>query len=423
VVGLGLATVGGEILPSRYDTRAGWRRQLGRDEASPSGSVFAQRPDHAEVDHRPAERATRPPISTSTARPARPWTCPATYDDEQFTQELQLLYEGDRLQGVLGVYYLDGEANNSFDTILGLANLDGGLDQQLTTKSVAAFGDFSFDVTEQLSVSVGRAVHARREDRPDLPGQLRGSRAGSPQPHPRGHAACPDAPAHRLHRLARGRAVHPAHLRSYEFNPDLTGYVSSSKGFKSGGFDPRGDAIFTPSTVEGFDPETVDAYEVGLKGSLLDRRLNFAVAAFASEYQDQQVTSQQPVVSPGVGVASFVGQRRSVEDPRLRSRGELASQRGDPDQRRLRLHRRPVRGVPPLRPDGDAAAAGRHLAPGRVPEHAGVQRRALGHHHAPASAGAGRGPDHALDQLPFALLPVRVPERVAGPAGLHPGRT
>ncbi|MEG0819767.1 MAG: TonB-dependent receptor, partial [Brevundimonas sp.] len=50
-------------------------------------------------------------------------------------------------------------------------------------------------------------------------------------------------------------------------------------------------------------PETVDAYEVGLKGSAFDRRLNFASAIFYNEYQDQQVTTQVPAVG---GIASFV---------------------------------------------------------------------------------------------------------------------
>ena len=35
----------------------------------------------------------------------------------------------------------------------------------------------------------------------------------------------------------------------------LTTYVSYSEGFKSGGFDMRGDVVFTPDTVNGYDPE------------------------------------------------------------------------------------------------------------------------------------------------------------------------
>jgi iron complex outermembrane receptor protein len=88
---------------------------------------------------------------------------------------------------------------------------------------------------------------------------------------------------------------------SYDLTDDMTTYVSYSQGFKSGGFDMRGDAVFTPNTVNGYDPETVDSYEIGLKGSL--DRLTFAASVFYNEYQDQQVTTQVPAVG---GIASFV---------------------------------------------------------------------------------------------------------------------
>jgi iron complex outermembrane receptor protein len=41
------------------------------------------------------------------------------YDNEQFSQEFQLLYNTDRWNLVLGYYYLDSEAANDFDVVLG----------------------------------------------------------------------------------------------------------------------------------------------------------------------------------------------------------------------------------------------------------------------------------------------------------------
>jgi len=43
---------------------------------------------------------------------------PARYENEQFSQEFQLLYESDKLSGVLGVYYLDANAFTAFDVAL-----------------------------------------------------------------------------------------------------------------------------------------------------------------------------------------------------------------------------------------------------------------------------------------------------------------
>jgi len=40
-------------------------------------------------------------------------------------------------------------------------------------------------------------------------------------------------------------------------------YVSYSKGFKSGGFDMRGNAALYPQTENGYNSETADNYEAG----------------------------------------------------------------------------------------------------------------------------------------------------------------
>ncbi len=92
---------------------------------------------------------------------------------------------------------------------------------------------------------------------------------------------------------------------NYDFTDDMMGYVSYSRGFKSGGFDMRGDAVSTPHTVNGYDPEIVDSYEAGFKGNFLDRRLTLNFAAFYSDYKGQQVTTQVPVPG-GTAIASFV---------------------------------------------------------------------------------------------------------------------
>ena len=78
----------------------------------------------------------------------------------------------------------------------------------------------------------------------------------------------------------------PSANLQYRLTGDITTYVSYTKGFKAGGF---GGTI--PDKVR-FDPETVDAYEIGVKGSLLDRSLYFSVAAFQSDYDDLQEATQ-----------------------------------------------------------------------------------------------------------------------------------
>lgn len=54
----------------------------------------------------------------------------------------------------------------------------------------------------------------------------------------------------------------------------------------SGGFSPRAATADTASKP--FQPETVDAFEIGTKLSLLDRKLQLNFAAFVSDYKDMQ---------------------------------------------------------------------------------------------------------------------------------------
>jgi iron complex outermembrane receptor protein len=107
---------------------------------------------------------------------------------------------------------------------------------------------------------------------------------------------------------------------SISFKPteDHTIYASYSKGFKGGGFDPRGLSTAAPdlngdgtrSAAEIFDyflfdPEKVDSYEIGWKGSVLDNRLRFALAGFYADYKDVQVPGSVGAVINGV--PTFVG--------------------------------------------------------------------------------------------------------------------
>lgn len=69
-------------------------------------------------------------------------------------------------------------------------------------------------------------------------------------------------------------------------NSDTMLYASWSRGYRSGGFSPRAATAATASTP--FQPETVDAYEVGAKLSLFDRMLDLNIAGYVSDYKDMQ---------------------------------------------------------------------------------------------------------------------------------------
>jgi iron complex outermembrane receptor protein len=105
--------------------------------------------------------------------PAGDLDVPAIYENDQFSQELQLLYEGDRLSGVFGVYYLNANAFTAFDVLLentgaliGLPGLNAQTLGDVNTETYSVFGDFTYDLTDTISVSLGgRYTNDKRSSR------------------------------------------------------------------------------------------------------------------------------------------------------------------------------------------------------------------------------------------------------------------
>lgn len=78
-------------------------------------------------------------------------------------------------------------------------------------------------------------------------------------------------------------------IYNYNFSDDLMGYISASKGFKSGAFDTRALAAFSGTADKPVQPETMYAYEAGFKSTLLDGSVIFNGAVFFYDWQDLQV--------------------------------------------------------------------------------------------------------------------------------------
>jgi iron complex outermembrane receptor protein len=63
-------------------------------------------------------------------------------------------------------------------------------------------------------------------------------------------------------------------------------YVNTAKGFKSGGY--KGAISFTLAELEPFDPETLYAYEAGIKSTLADGTLRINAAGYFYDWKDFQ---------------------------------------------------------------------------------------------------------------------------------------
>lgn len=255
------------------------------------------------------------------ALPAVDLDVPAFYNNEQFSQEMQLLIDTGKLNGLLGIYYLDAKARTVFDVRLPntVTALTFG---NVSTDTVAVFGDFTYDLTEQFSASVGgRYTWDNRKST-----ILRRTYIGGGSPFFGGPGTLL-ATTSDFTGAASFERFTPRASISFKPTPDHNLYASYSKGFKGGGFDPRGQSTAcrtpaggacTPQQVYdflSFDPETVDSYEIGYKASLFDRRLSLALAAFRADYTDVQVPGS--IGTTVNGQQTFIGITTNAASARI----------------------------------------------------------------------------------------------------------
>ncbi|HUG45086.1 MAG TPA: TonB-dependent receptor [Sphingomicrobium sp.] len=324
----GLAS-GAPVLSNVFDTRGGLNDP---DQRVRSGGLAL----HGEVDlnewlkfrtitaYRRDRTAT--PIDFD-ALPAVDLDVPAIYKNRQFSQELQLLVERGPLAGVVGAYYLDANAFNIFDvrlyTLLPgiLPGLTASTEGDVDTKTWAIFGDFTYDLTPQWAVSLGgRYTNDKRKAR-----VLRQTRILGGQPALGGAQGFGTgvviATTSNFEGQRKDTAFTPRASVSFKPNRNHNLYLSYSRGFKGGGFDPRGQSTQAPTQSPqdvfdfmAFDPETVDSYELGWKASLFANRLQLATAIFHADYQDVQVPGSSGCVVGGVqtfcGITTNAGKAR-----------------------------------------------------------------------------------------------------------------
>lgn len=312
------AVSGAPVLDDVFDTRGGLNDPVQDIEAyGLAMNITANLSDSVTFRSISAWRKddTATPIDFD-ALPAVDLDVPGLYLNEQISQEFQLLYEGDKLNGLVGFYYLDARADTLFDVRLftTVPGLTAFTEADVDTETYAVFADFTYDFTEQLSLSVG-GRYTWDERTASI---LRQNYVGGGSPTFGGAGISAGAPATDFDGSANFKKFTPRASLSFKPTPDHNIYASFSQGFKGGGFDPRGVGINAPtSNTSGgpsddeiaaflsFRPESVDSYEVGYKGSLLDGALNFALAGFYSDYKDVQIPGS--VACTVGGQPSFCG--------------------------------------------------------------------------------------------------------------------
>jgi iron complex outermembrane recepter protein len=313
------------VLPDVYDTRAG----LDVVEQDAEGKGVSLVGEYTLNDNFTIKNiiAYREDSSTTPidfdSLPEADVDVPAIYENDQFSEEFQVLYSGDRLNGIVGAYYLDANASTVFDVLLGttgtllsLPGLNAQTYGEVGTKTWSIFGDFTYDLTDQVAVTVGgRYTEDERSSyvlRRTFVGGFSDFFGGS---------GVPIATTSNFRGSETFDDFSPRVSLTYKPVDDHTLYATYSQGFKGGSFDPRGlstaapdfdqSGTVTPDEVKAFmlfEPEEVDSYEIGWKSNLFDRRLQSSLAAFYMDYKDVQIPGSVGVDTNNDGVAdTFAG--------------------------------------------------------------------------------------------------------------------
>ena len=216
-------------------------------------------------------------------------------DLDQYSGELRITSPGGEVfdyQGGLYAYYSDADSVGDltqdqslvdkipFMNLIypeGTRNIDTN---NFTTTSYAAFGQVTWNISHELSATLGLRYTYEQKDREGS--QLTRPEAVTPEAPDLPPIAGPDI---YYDETRSDDDVSPSVNLRYFITPDIMTYASVSRGFKSGGFNQRREAAGLNGE---FDEETATNYELGWKGSWFERRMQFNGTFYFVDYDDFQ---------------------------------------------------------------------------------------------------------------------------------------
>ncbi|MEH6570904.1 MAG: TonB-dependent receptor [Halioglobus sp.] len=206
---------------------------------------------------------------------------------DQFTQEFQLL--GSALDGavdyILGAFYFDENGASTDLTRIPIAGTDTVRDVRINNTAYALYGQATWtpEALEQRLHITGGLRWSKDERQADLisvdsliDGPQISRNAGG------GDNAFDD--------------FNPSVVVAYDLTDNMNVYGKLVTGYKTGGYNVRASTV--ERFEEGFEPEQLLSYELGLKSELWDKRVRLNAAVFFSNYDDIQINVQTDINNP-----------------------------------------------------------------------------------------------------------------------------
>jgi iron complex outermembrane receptor protein len=225
--------------------------------------------------------------------------------DKQLSQEFQLKSAaGSKVNWILGAYYLNADGGFDPTYIGGPGQNANGIDVikivgRQKVKSYAGFGQVTVPLGEMTNVTGGLRYTVDKvrgtgyTDVTFFPGVF------GPDPFV---LRAQQFDAHNDFGNPNGISIidgdNPSASKTFKkwtykisgdhkFNDDVMAYASYSRGYKAGTFNTL------PLDTKSLNPEIVDAYEIGLKTELFDRKVRFNTALFWNDISNPQIQAQR----------------------------------------------------------------------------------------------------------------------------------
>lgn len=220
--------------------------------------------------------------------------------DETYQQEVRLVGGDGPIKYIAGVYYLR-EDNGPFPASLiflpDSAGYAAGLRQQISGlqkggNTVAAYGQLGYDLTDSFNITGGLRWARDYIDQPLSLYIITASGAIAP-------GAVID-----YQRSTSFRALTGDLTMSYKLDPDVMLYGRYARGDRAGGFNSSTNVLVLADIP--YKPQTVDAFEIGLKSEFFDRRVRLNLSGFYNAFKDIQVTTNIPNPVNPLSVANVI---------------------------------------------------------------------------------------------------------------------
>jgi iron complex outermembrane recepter protein len=216
---------------------------------------------------------------------ASPMATDSTYDavsHHQFSEELRLngALLSKTLEWTAGAYFLDTGERDAGTVFADLFNLRFAINDPAGVKDKAGFLHLVYHATDQLNFTGGVRYTKENKDytfsRQDIPFGTATSFWG----------------ANGLLQSTTEESSHTDYrfVVDYEWTHNFMTYAQVSTGFRGGGFNPRPAA---PSQIRPFQPETLTAYEAGVKTQFWDNRIRVNADGFYEKYREIQLDARE----------------------------------------------------------------------------------------------------------------------------------